>query len=316
MNTYNKLVFIMHKKCNASCSLCCFNSNPACHEKLEVGRVKEYINQSAYIPDIKSVSFTGGEPFLEYRTLLELVKYATERGKKVSTITNGFWATTYEKAYHRLKELKKNGLLSINISHDHSHQQYVNTSFVKNILLAALHLNLETTLVMVATKNEKMGDIVDELGCGLYGTNLAVSPCLPVGAAGNYADVKFDRMLETSNLHCIYGGNLAIGYDGTIFPCCSQFIYEFGLGLGNYQQVELADVLRRVQNNALLYLLRNEKLDFFVDIARNRLHQSLPERVVNACELCALLFKKELVPLYRPYVMEKIQSLKQEVTHA
>jgi hypothetical protein len=58
------------------------------------------------------------------------------------------------------------------------------------------------------------------------------------------------------------------------------------------------------------------KLDFFVDIARNKLHLSLPERVVNACELCAFLFKKELIHLYRPYVMEKIQNLRQEVTHA
>lgn len=310
---YNKLVFIIHKKCNAECSMCCFKSNPSCHEKLNIERVKEYLDQSENIKDITSVSFTGGEPFLEYRTLLDLIKYATIRGKKASTITNGYWATTYDKAYKRLLELKNSGLTHLNISHDNYHSQYVKTEYVKHVLDAAMQLNIPTTLVMVTTKGEHLGHIVDQLGNGLYGTSLSVSPCLPAGAAANYPDDKFDKLLKIEGLQCVYGRNIVVGYDGTIFPCCSQVIYDnFGLQLGNFENINLADVLKKTENNALLYLLRNEKIDFFADIAKNKLDITLPEKVVNVCELCSLLFKKENISLYKPYIIEKIKEIKKE----
>lgn len=312
---YNKLVFIVHKKCNASCSICCFSSSPDCREKLDIDKIKSYIDQSVKMKDITSISFTGGEPFLEYRSLLLLVKYATQKGKKVTTITNGYWASSYEKAHRILSELIEAGLQHLNISHDSYHKQYVATKHVKNLLDAAVQLGLATTLVMVTTKGETVGSIVDELGDGLYGTSLSISPCLPAGAASQYPDECFDRILSTTGLRCVYGGNLVVGYEGTIFPCCSQVIYDAGLGIGNYTDISLDKALSKTKNNALLYLIRNEKMDFFIDIAKNKLGLTLPEKVVNVCELCSILFKKENIALFYPYIQERIDQLKREVKY-
>lgn len=41
-NIYDTLGFTIHRVCNASCSICCFSSNPSCEEKLDVNRIKEY----------------------------------------------------------------------------------------------------------------------------------------------------------------------------------------------------------------------------------------------------------------------------------
>ncbi|MCL2894470.1 radical SAM/SPASM domain-containing protein [Brenneria tiliae] len=194
--------------------------------------------------------------------LVQLVQRATEKGKSVSTITNGYWVKSYEKAYSRLFKLKAPGLKHLNISHDKYRKEYVHTEYVKNLLDAAVQLGIATTLVMVTTKGDKIGSIVDDLGNGLYGTSLNVSPCLPVGAASDYQDESFDRIMDVKVLRCVYGGNMVVGYDGTVFPCCSQVIYDTGLGLGNYKNMDLKEVVHNIENNALLYLIRNEEMNF------------------------------------------------------
>jgi YydG family peptide modification radical SAM enzyme len=311
-DTYNKLVMIMHRKCNAKCSICCFSCTPESHEKLKLQEMLSYVDQAKDIDDITSVSLTGGEPFLEYRSLVQLIKRATENGLSVSTITNGNWATSYEKAYDRLLELKSYGLKYLNISHDKYHKEYVPTGCVKNVLDAALQLGIATTLVMVAKKEDSVGSIVNELGNGLYGTNLNVAPCLPVGAAADYSDEHFDRLLDVEGLRCVYGKNMVVGYEGTVFPCCSQVIYETGLGVGNYEEMTLQEAVSKLENNALLYLLRNEKMDFFIKIAREKLGIKVPDKVVNVCELCAKLFTKENIVLFYPYVMNRIKEVRKE----
>lgn len=315
-NTYNKLVLIMHKKCNASCSICCFNCTPACKEKLDVDTMLSYIDQTENIEDITSISLTGGEPFLEYRTLRKLIQRATERGKSVSTITNGYWAVSYEEAFKRLSELKKLGLKHLNISHDRYHQEYINTDYVKNLLDAALQLGIATTLVMVTIKNDKIGDIIDKLDNSLYGTSLNRSPCLPAGAASELSQDCFDRIMDVNGLRCVYGRNMVVGYDGGIFPCCSQVIYETGLGIGHYNDITLSESLNKLENNALLYLIRNESMDFFIDIAKNKLNIEIPDKVVNVCELCAKLFTEENIPLFYPHIIKKIEKIRKERINA
>ena len=59
-NIYDTLGFTIHRACNAACSICCFSSSPACEEKLNVKRIKEYIDESKDIPEIKTIAFTGG----------------------------------------------------------------------------------------------------------------------------------------------------------------------------------------------------------------------------------------------------------------
>lgn len=52
-NIYDTLGFTIHRVCNASCSICCFSSNPSCEEKLDVNRIKEYSDHgSLFISNI------------------------------------------------------------------------------------------------------------------------------------------------------------------------------------------------------------------------------------------------------------------------
>lgn len=311
-NIYNTLGFTIHRACNASCDICCFSSGPDCQEKLNVSRIKEYIDESKSIEEITTIAFTGGEPFLDYNLLVDLIQYAKSADKKVNTVTNGYWASNYEKAYERLAYLKGCGLDYLSLSHDAYHKKYIKTENIRNILRATTKLEIPTSLAIVKIKDEKIGTIIDEIGNDIYTASIKVGPCLPVGRASeSFSDGQFDRSIETDKARCAYGGNLVICYDGTIYPCCSQVIVNTGLGIGNFVDISLKEAMKKLKNNALLYFLRNADMKFYSDFAKENLGMDIPDRIVNPCELCAILFKKDNVDSFYEYVMENIKIVKQ-----
>ncbi|WP_460058742.1 radical SAM protein [Pseudolactococcus yaeyamensis] len=310
---YKTLAFTLFSKCNAACSMCCFECSPQRIEKLDVARVKEYIDEAAEIDEITTISFTGGEPFLKYNLLLDLVKYAAATGKRVTTISNGFWATSKEIATERLAELKANGLQHLSTSHDFFHKEFIKTEYVANLLSAAGSLGVPSTLAIVKTKEQDIGSILDELGNSVYPTAIEIVPCLPAGGAcRNFPSDSFDRTLasDTKGMRCIYSGNIVVGFDGNIYPCCSQVIFETGLVIGNYKELSLTEALVKVKKNGLLYLLRNRDLSLFSEFAKEKLGIDIPDKIVNPCELCALMFRKENLEEYKVFVIENMAALK------
>lgn len=312
---YNTLGFTLHRKCNAECAMCCFKSNPRSVETLNIDRIKEYIDEASEIGDITTIAFTGGEPFLTYNNLIELVSYATQKGKRATCVTNGFWATTHEKTFDLLTKLKTAGLKHISVSHDAYHKEYVPTKNIKTLLQVCTLINLPSTVAMVKIKDEKIGTMIDNLEDSIYSSNLQIVPCLPTGGARNAFLPDADRTLPAEHLRCIYSGNLVIAYDGNIYPCCSQVITEVGLSVGSFYEISLKEALLKIKNNALLYFLRNKEMDFFTDYLKNE-GQAFPEYVVNPCELCAYIFKKENLKLLYPYVKRKISDQKKAIPNA
>lgn len=308
---YDTLAFTLHRTCNASCSICCFSSDPDCKEKLNIKRIKEYIDEAKDIDQIKTISFTGGEPFLDYDNLIELVYYAYVANKRITVITNGFWATDYEKTFEMMYRLKQCGLKHLSLSHDLYHKEFIKTENIKNILKVAAKLNIPTSIAIAKMKNEEVGKIIDEIGSDIYTASLKVGPCLPIGrATNNFSNEDFDRTLKSKDAKCMYGKNLAVCYDGTIYPCCSQVVIETGLGIGNFEDISLKDALKKLKNNALLYFLRNSNMDFYTNFAKEKLKMEIPDYVVNPCELCAILFKNDNLNMFYDYVIENIKSKK------
>jgi YydG family peptide modification radical SAM enzyme len=306
---YNTLAFTIHRKCSAACSMCCFESTPICTETLDRERILAYIDESKDIDEIKTVSFTGGEPFMTFSDLVRLVRAAKAARKRVTTISNSFWATSYENAYNKLAILKEAGLDHLSLSHDSYHKEYVKTEYVKNVLNAAIQLGIQTTLAMVVVKDEKIGNIINDLGSGLYGPTIEIVPCLPAGGARTtFKDDQFFRSLSVEGLRCIYDGNIVVTYSGKIYPCCSQMVMDTELTVGDYTNLSLKEALNNIKNNGLLYLLRNENFDYLIDVAKNNIGIDVPDKVVNVCELCAILFKDGNISKFKPYIFDRIQE--------
>jgi hypothetical protein len=96
----------------------------------------------ALAEDNAKVHLTGGEPFLYWEHLLEIMQKAKSQGLgKVDLIeTNGFWATSAEIATKRLKTLDELGMQRLKISTDPFHQEFVDIEPVR--LLANIAIDL------------------------------------------------------------------------------------------------------------------------------------------------------------------------------
>lgn len=114
-------------QCTASCKNCCFKCNPSIKARLSIEQMKSYVNQclSFYEDSIKVLVLTGGECLLIEKDLKEIISYAANRGLIVRIVTNGYWATTLQKAEKTIIELKSAGLKEINFSTGDDHQEWI-----------------------------------------------------------------------------------------------------------------------------------------------------------------------------------------------
>lgn len=289
---YSTLGVILHDRCNAKCSICSLSCSPDAPNELDIDRLQEIIS-SCVGTTIKYVSFTGGEPFLRYKELKQLVTFTHTAGLKPSIVTNAFWATSLDESIKRLTELKDSGLERINFSCDNHHKEFIPISNINNAMLACETIELPYILAMSRLKDEKLGQIVDQFDHSISCLKLLVNACQPVGAAvENYSYSDFERPLTSFDSSCPYAGIVTIHSSGEIFPCCAHYVFQTNLNIANYSEVLMPEVLTRIKNNGLLYLLRNKGLAPFISEYPELALQN-HSRFASPCEICANLFTSD-----------------------
>ena len=314
---YTTLGVMIHKKCNASCEICCTESNVQCKEKLDIDLTKKFIYSTKNNRKLSTISFTGGEPFLELDILKNLISFTSNINKNPTCITNGFWASDYDFTYDTLKELKCLGLRQLSISYDNYHKEFVDAQNIINVLRVARTLNMPVFLGIIKTSGEKTGHLIDELGDDILNAYIQVAPCYPTGRAKKIFNEKdFIRNMGVEKLLCPYNGYMSVSYDGKIYPCCSQFALGTELYIGTYIDYDYIKVLDRIKKNGILYILRNFGFDSFANIAKNKLNIKIPDLVTSPCELCSIFFNKDTIHKFIPYVNEMITKHTQELQYS
>jgi hypothetical protein len=115
------------------------------------------IEETAALPTIDRVTFTGGECFLLDHDLDELIRHASKRGLNTRVITNGYWAVDDARARSRVERLSDAGLKEMVVSTGTFHARYVAPDRVIAAAVAAACAQI-TTLVSV---EEFDGDTFD-----------------------------------------------------------------------------------------------------------------------------------------------------------
>ncbi|MDR0506240.1 MAG: hypothetical protein LBH32_05435 [Dysgonamonadaceae bacterium] len=148
-----QLTFITTNKCTASCQNCCFQCNPGNNNKLTLSEMKQYIDQSLEVYNtIKLLILTGGECFTLGKDMNCIIKYASSKGLYIRVVTNGYWATSFDKAYKILHELAGAGLTEINFSTGDEHQMWIPYDNIVYGIMAALELNLAVAINVESSK--------------------------------------------------------------------------------------------------------------------------------------------------------------------
>jgi organic radical activating enzyme len=114
--------------CNAACADCYENSSPRKKSVMPLEDAREYLKELKLLGcNGPGFHFAGGEPFYNYKYLIDCFKAAKEVGMLPlgELETNAFWCTDDELVRERLTEIRELGLVRLLVSCDVFHQEFV-----------------------------------------------------------------------------------------------------------------------------------------------------------------------------------------------
>ncbi|EGQ3121513.1 YydG family peptide radical SAM peptide maturase [Staphylococcus pseudintermedius] len=309
---YDKSVSInLTSKCNATCDHCCFSCSPKSTIKMEDFYIRETVLEFAKDSNVEVISFTGGEIFLNYEFLEELLKITKNYNKKVTLISNSFWGNSRKLLEKYFSDFYKYNVVALTISYDEYHSPFVKLKSIKNIFEYRMkYPEIQVSLNMAVTKDKMSDNILRELGSSILGAKITKFPMISVGAAKdkiskenihNFYNINKDREV----LYCP-GFEIVYHHDGEIYPCCSPAIFETPITLRENKNQTLTRTVEKLNSNLLLYIIRKEGFNWFLDILReeNMLHQfDIPTDFPSVCSICGSLFStEEKIKFFKPFM--------------
>ena len=285
---FDFLGIALTRKCTARCRICCFECSPQQTEELDGELVLRMIQEAAGIPEIKKIGFTGGEAMLREELLLTCIRRTKQYGMQASLTTNGFWAATAEAARLRLENLCSAGLDSLTVSMDQYHQEYVPLSCIRNIIHAVRNTDIRFLLAAGDSAGEHSAmRLLKELGEDAYEIQILIYPFMPVGLAENLKQFLMKDVNPAWSCH--NQRMLSVLYDGSVYPCCSQAVYNSRLCEGNIHDMSLKDIMKRYQYLSLFAELTRHDFAWLLQKAGEyRIETS--RQTQSACSLCHELF--------------------------
>jgi MoaA/NifB/PqqE/SkfB family radical SAM enzyme len=246
-------------KCNAECAFCYYNCSPKQNGLMTVETaINAWQSLKELAGDTAKIHITGGEPFLYWERLVEILREAKKLnlGKTDMIETNGFWAIDDETINDRLKILDELGMSRLKISCDPFHQEYVDIEPVRRLARIAKEL-LGVSRVLVRWEKYlpvrqaglenpvEMENISQDEKDNHYIETLKDYPCRFTGrAAGRIASLLAkDTVEQISELNCsdafLAAKGVHIDPYGNVFSgTCS------GIIIGNVGKTPLAEIWR------------------------------------------------------------------------
>lgn len=252
-------------QCPAQCGHCVFESGPQRREVLDPGLAERMLSAAARQARPPAVSFSGGEPFLAFDTMLRLATLARTLGCPTEVVTSCAWATTAAVARARMEALAATGLRTICVSWDRFHAPYVRAQRVASVIMEARALGLRTVVntAIDPLRKEAPADYLartlelpaDVLaGCVVNPLNV-----VPVGRARSNA-VELYYPPQGGNGPCAVATEvLTLTPTGLLYPCCGSVVGELASNSGFYA----LDDLSRMTVDELQVAIREVKENLF-----------------------------------------------------
>jgi pyruvate-formate lyase-activating enzyme len=297
-------------QCTAKCEHCGTYSSPKEPTRLDPELMLSGISQAIDL-DYKVVVFTGGEPTLEWNTLLRGIRLASSRGVPTRIVTNGCWATDEATADAKLAELLEAGLAEINLSTGDQHVRFVPIENVLRAVRAAAKIPMRTIVIMVEMVNGRSvtaatllehpewrrirSDYPDAV------LRITESPWMPLSAKttnqyGPGMTVSPENLpMRTGCNSCLTTTTLQA--DGRIGACCGLGMRSIKeLQLGNLRDTSIAEADERGGNDFLKRWIRVEGPDKILAWAAGHDPSIKWEGLyAHRCQSCIRLYRDEKV---------------------
>jgi len=246
---------ILTERCSVRCGHCWFSCGPDREATMTRGQAEDIIDQ-AWSLGARWVSFTGGEPFLEYNLLLSLVEYASGKGLYTEAVTNCSWAEDRMQAMDKLQPVAGAGLTAINMSVDDFHQEHIPLDRVRHCFEEAKTLNIKPVFMVAVKPGSRitaeslprlMGDpsiqVPDEPRMRSPSALAAETPFTPVGR-GEKLEWTHAAVAQSYRCESVLT-DIGVKPDGDVLPCCGPLGCRGDAVIGNLSEDTLRDVLSR-----------------------------------------------------------------------
>lgn len=121
MARFSQLHLLLTYQCPFECDHCFVWGSPFQTGTMTIAQVRNLFRQAEEVDRVNYVAVEGGEPFLYYPLVLEVVREARARGWRVDVLSNAYWATSAEDARLALRPLAEAGLNALTVSDDAYH---------------------------------------------------------------------------------------------------------------------------------------------------------------------------------------------------
>jgi len=285
-------------KCNCACEFCYYNCCPDKGGLMPVDTaISAWQSLKIIAGDNAKIHLTGGEPFLYWDHLLEILEQAQRQnlGKVDLVETNGFWATSEKIVTQRLKKLNELGMNRFKVSTDPFHQQYVDIEPVRRLAgMAADILGPDRVLVRWQKYLDDPIDMKSLSPAELerqYIKAIKDYPCRFNGrAAGKLAGLVASKSIESfAAMKCksAFLGAKGVHIDpfGNVFSgTCS------GIIIGNVNQTPLEDIWKQFDphSSGLISTLFNNGPYGLLAVAEKPGYKT-SELYAGKCHLCTSL---------------------------
>lgn len=227
------LTLLLTWRCPAECDHCVFDSGPKRKEVMDsrfAARVIEAAATAQSPPP--GISFSGGEPFLEYAMMLELMGRAKELGCASEVVTSCAWAAGAGRTMAKLTALRDAGLRTVCVSWDRFHSPFIKAHKVAEVIAAAVALGLRVvinTALDPLDKRPRSDYLARTLALPpdtLSACSINVMNVVPVGRARtNVAEFHYPE--GNGKGACPMSTEiLTVTPDGLLYPCCGSVVGE------------------------------------------------------------------------------------------
>lgn len=195
--------FAVTKACNLRCLHCHADAREAFPKELTLKEATQAIDELAAL-GTEAIMFSGGEPLLRKKLVLQLANYCTDNGIMPAMLTNGV-LINHKVAY----ELKESGILAVGIPLDspeaklHDKLRGVTGTFDKALrgIRACKDVDLEVVVTTMALKSNfsllpRMIDFISDLGID----QVAIYDLVPNGRG---KEMTNEMMLQEQREHVI-----------------------------------------------------------------------------------------------------------------
>ncbi|MFI0977985.1 radical SAM/SPASM domain-containing protein [Streptomyces sp. NPDC021093] len=245
------LAIAVTNRCPLRCDFCCVPPGPG---DLEHDLILDLIDQAGEMGVFRNIGFTGGEPLIRRKLILEAGLRSHERGMTWGVTTGMGWARNADHAVTVATELIESRIANITVSADASHLIQRDPAPVEKFIRVCIEADVQVTVSCTSNNPDPPPplDIPDSAVVDFHYVS-------PTGYAKGWESGHAGRFdLRRSNCPMKEGLTLSVWPDGSVYPCCSTYVVnkERALIVGNIRDAQLSDVLQRALSDPYLATIR------------------------------------------------------------